>query len=280
MIRLLVTDLDNTLYDWVTFFAESFTAMIDSALPIIGTDRERLLDDLKKVHQRYHNSEQPFALLEAECVQKQFPGLSRQELALKFDPAFHSFNVARNEHLKLYPGVLATLEAIQRSGCRIVAHTEATIVNAQFRLVKLGLTPFIHKLYAAEHLGESHPHRNVPQTPGVEQVRVLRIHERKPDPSVLLEICGDADAKPSETLYVGDSIARDIGMANAAGVHSAWARYGTLYNKDYWGKLVRITHWTEEDVRRAESAQLRYGQSQPEQTLDRFDQLLDQYTFG
>ncbi len=71
--KMLVCDLDNTLYDWVGYFVPSFNAMVDAALPIIGCDREQLLDDLREVHQKHHDSEQPFALLETGSVRRRFP---------------------------------------------------------------------------------------------------------------------------------------------------------------------------------------------------------------
>jgi phosphoglycolate phosphatase len=265
----------------VTFFALSFSAMIDAALPVLDVDRDVLLDDLKKVHQRYHNSEQPFALLEAECVRHRFGSLSRKELADKLDVAFHRFNSVRSQTLQLYPGVIETLSQVRATGCRVVAHTEATVVNAQFRLSKLGLTALIDKLYAVEHLGGDHPRAAKQlEASAIPHVRTLKLHERKPDPAVLKEICEDSGVDPTNALYVGDSVARDVGMANAAGVHSVWARYGTAYDRSHWKTLVRITHWTEEDVRRNEEATSKYGAARPELVIDRFDELTENYAFG
>jgi FMN phosphatase YigB (HAD superfamily) len=52
--KLLICDLDNTLYDWVAYFVPSFYAMVDKVVELLGCDRERLLDDFRKVHQRHH----------------------------------------------------------------------------------------------------------------------------------------------------------------------------------------------------------------------------------
>lgn len=70
--------------------------------------------------------------------------------------------------------------------------------------------------------------------------------------------------KPSETLYVGDSISRDIGMAKEAGAWTAWAEYGTHYDPADWNRLVRITHWSREDVERAQAAKEQYGDVRPD----------------
>ena len=46
-ISLVVTDLDNTVYDWLNAFVPAFYAMVHEAAPLIGVDEEELLDDLQ-----------------------------------------------------------------------------------------------------------------------------------------------------------------------------------------------------------------------------------------
>ena len=281
-INLVITDLDNTLYDWVTFFAHAFYTMVDVASGILAVDKERLLDELRDVHIRHHNSEQPFALLETKTVQDKFVGKSRQEQYVVLDSAFHAFNKVRSAELQLYPGVEATLRTIVATGCRIVAHTEASIANAIFRLKKLDILQYIERVYAIEDVGPAHPN---PQKNSIahdvrNRIGLLRSDERKPDVRVVLDICRDAGVEVSRTLYVGDSIARDIGMAQSAGAWAAWARYGTVYDRALWQQLVRITHWTQDDVLRAQRAQETYGNVRPNVTLEQFDQLLLHFRFS
>jgi FMN phosphatase YigB (HAD superfamily) len=154
-IRLVVTDLDNTLYDWVTFFATAFTAMVDVAVRVLEIDREKLLDELRTVHRRYHNSEQPFALLETDSARERFPTTEDRVRAL--NEAFYAFNSVRKRSLHAYPTVIETLSALKSQGVRVAGHTEATVPNAQFRLGTLEIAPFIERLYALEHVGEPHP---------------------------------------------------------------------------------------------------------------------------
>lgn len=281
-VRLLISDLDNTLYDWVTFFARSFTAMVDTAVDVLEVNRETLLDELQQVHRSYQNSEQPYALLETRTVLDRLAHLSRAERAEFLDSAFHAFNSARKSTLALYPGVQETLERVRADGGIVVGHTEATAHNAQFRLHLLGIAPLFDRLYAVANQGEGHPRpeRAVEVTP-IPYVRFLNQDERKPDPRVLLDICRDTSVKPQEALYVGDSIARDIGMAKEAGLKSAWARYGTSYRPEDWATLVRVTHWTDEDVRRAKWAQDQYGKVKPDIVLEQsMSELLKHFEFG
>ena len=280
-IRLLICDLDNTLYDWVTYFSTAFYAMVEVASQLLETSKDVLLDDLQEVHRKRHNSEEPWALLETRTVEARYAELSRAERKTLLDPAFYAFNRARKRTLAPYPGVIETLEIVSGSGCTIVGHTEATVVNALFRLHKLNLTRFLTALYAVEPLGLGHPDpKGAEILDQVPSVRRLQLHERKPDPEVLNEICFSLDKAAEETLYVGDSISRDIGMAKEAGVYSAWAKYGTKYDPEHWDRLVRITHWTDEDVKRATEAKRKYGSVLPDTILEEsFSELRDQFSF-
>lgn len=282
-IKLVVCDLDNTLYDWVTFFSRAFYEMVDIAVSILEVDKDQILDELQEIHRHYHNSEQPFALLEIPSVKRRFPGLTPERICAHIDPALHKFNSVRNLTLRPYPGVIRFLSFIAGRGTAIVGHTEATVVNAEFRLNKLNLIHFFEKLYAIEHQGLEHSRQSYHthnQNSSNCDIRILRLHQRKPDKQILLSICADAGVSPAEALYVGDSITRDIGMANAAGVHSAWAKYGTLFDKRDWDNLVRISHWSEEDVNRNKLANELYGTSQPEIVLEKqIDELLVLFDF-
>jgi FMN phosphatase YigB (HAD superfamily) len=270
-ISLLVTDLDNTLYDWVTFFAHAFYDMVASAVDVLGVPEEILLDELREVHQRHHNTEHPYALLETRTVLTRFPGLSRSQRAALLDEPFHRFNKRREQILSLYPGVAETLEAVRSQDVAVVGHTEATVPNALFRLRKLGIDRFFDRIYAPAPSEPDDDSADAPfwvvQPPATIPVKQLARDERKPDPRILRDICFGMGVGPDQTLYVGDSIARDIGMAKEAGAWTAWAEYGTRYDPALWARLVRVTHWTAEDVARAEAAKKRHGRARPDVTL-------------
>jgi phosphoglycolate phosphatase len=110
-------------------------------------------------------------------------------------------------------------------------------------------------------------------------VRLLSAADRKPNPQTLIDICSHYSVDPSSALYVGDSLVRDIYMAKRAGLHSAWAKFGTLYDKALWPQLVRVTHWTEADVQRENGLREEARGTEPETILDSFDDLLKCYTF-
>lgn len=279
MISLLITDLDNTLYDWVTFFAHAFYEMVTEAVQILGVSEESLLDELQHVHQRYGNSEYPFALLETRSVADKFRDLDRPELMKVLDRAFHRFNKARHQRLVLYPGVYESLESLHNRDLPIVGHTEATAINALFRLRKLNVAHFLTSLYAQapereDQISYIHEITAGKDTP---EIHFLDRKERKPNPRIVARICQEAGIPSRQALYVGDSIASDIGMAKEAGAWTAWAEYGTRYDPASWARLVRITHWGPEDFERLRLAKERYGRSLPDAVLHSSFSEVDQY---
>jgi FMN phosphatase YigB (HAD superfamily) len=280
-IKLFVTDLDNTLYNWISAFVPAFYGMVEVACGILEVDRQVLLDELKAVHQRYHNSEQPFALLETRTVGKRFPENTPLQKKLKLQAAFDTFDRIRAEKLQPYPGVRETLKFIRSQGCQIHGYTEAVPENSLFRLVLLGLVDDIDFLYAPRSRYGKHPDPHHPRKldSHLKKIRYLPEEHKKPDPSVLADICATAGQEPGSVLYLGDSLVRDVSMARAAGVHSAWARYGNNYDPADWQRLVRITHWTREDVNREQELREKYGNIRPEVELAEFSQLPEHFLF-
>lgn len=280
-ISLVVTDLDNTLYDWVTFFGTAFSRMVDVAAKTLDISRDELLDDLRRVHRRFRNSEEPFALLETRAVLSRFDALTRAERAIRLDGAFHAFNSARQRTLMPYPGVLDTLRSLQQFGVRVVGHTDATITNAEFRIAKLGLDPMLNALYAVQHNGEPHPSPEGARTRGrSEGIELLRHEERKPSPDVLRRICSNEGVAPDRTLYVGDSLMADISMALTIGAATAWAKYGTEYEEQWWSVLVRISHFSDSEVEARAAARRLVGSITPDITLENFSDILQHFDFA
>ena len=253
-IEVLICDLDNTLYDWFAFFVPSFYAMVDTVVEITDCDREKLLDDFREVHQKHHDSEHPFSLLETSTIQKLFGNSTKREIAEALDPAFHAYNSKRKENLKLHHGVKRTLEILERSDIRLVAHTESKLYPVVDRLRRFDLARYFSRIYCRERSLSDHP---FPENSAnwladfpMEKVVELSKHQSKPNTDVLLEICSKEGFKPEEAAYIGDSMARDMLMAKGARVFAIWAAYGANHDPDQYARLVRITHWTKEDVDR------------------------------
>ena len=246
---LLVCDLDNTLYDWVAYFVPSFYAMVEVATSIMECDRENLLDELRGVHRKHHNTEHPFALLETQTFLKwaisKGPNASRL-----IDPAFHAFNVARKSSLKLYEGVVEALDELNRRNVTIVGYSDSEYFGVVDRVRRLGLERYMSQVYCSPRLKI----RKKPFGSKNEfQSSIVVEHEfkqKKPNPKALISICKRFGFDPHDTTYVGDSISKDVAMAVESGVFSSWAKYGSRVDPELYRKLVRISHWTETDILR------------------------------
>lgn len=284
-VRLLVCDLDNTLYDWVGYFVPAFYAMVDEVVKITGCDRERLLDDLRDVHRMHHDAEHPFALLETRTVRDLYPDKSRKQLADTLNSAFHVFNRTRQDTLQVYPGVRDGLDALKQVGVVLVAHTESKLYATLDRLSRLELTHYFRRIYCRERTQSEHPDPNSQlkwlSRFSMDKVVELSHHQRKPDERVLIEICRTENIATSQTAYVGDSVTRDVLLAKRARVSSIWAKYGTIHEDGFYDRLVRITHWTPDDVQRETKLQASAQEVRADFVLEnRFDEILGPNCLG
>lgn len=59
-----------------------------------------------------------------------------------------------------------------------------------------------------------HPDPNFKKPLEVDYIRLIPKANKKPNPQVLIDICKCEQVKPSDAWYVGDSLIRDISMAN------------------------------------------------------------------
>lgn len=276
-MKLLVTDMDNTLYDWVTSFMLSFNAMLGELAMLLGKTEDELAAEFKGVHERYGNSEQPFAAFDLPSVKAAYPAASRRELLAILNGPFHAFNAQRKRNLKLYPSVEGTLSYLTRNNVKVVAHTESYSVNAWFRIRKLNLDRYISRLYSLDGLDAGHPDLDRAAHLAAPEGYVVRLpkEDRKPNPKLLHDIIRIESGAVHDCWYVGDSLTKDVGMAKEAGVHAVWARYGTRIEPALWSDLVKITHWTEADFERERALKARFKDAKPDFVIDAFSELAD-----
>lgn len=274
-VRLVIVDLDNTLWDWVAQWYAAFDAMVEGVAAKSGLDRELIEKDMQHVFQRHGTSEYAYVIEETECLLALHPQENLTEL---YADATAAKRAARKAALRLYPGVLDTLLTIKANGCRVVAYTESMEFYSMIRIKELGLDGVIDQLYSpADHpqpegFGKQHAFERTEQ-------RFTPPGELKPNPKVLLDIIADQGLSPSEAIYVGDSLMKDILMAQEAGVTDVHARYGEAHDTEAYACLRRVTHWTPEDVEK-ERQHLVTREIKPSFVLaDSFTELLEMFDF-
>jgi len=279
-ISTLIVDLDNTLYDWFEIWQSSFLPIYKGMLNRLGVDQADLDREIRQIHQRRRTSEYTFLVDELP-----FATPDGKTLRQFLETELAQSKVARDRTLNLYPTVLKTLWEIKNKGTRIIAYTESLSFYSAYRLKKLGLDGVIDILYSPEDhdLPAGTTLSKVRTLPDefyqlqITDVRHTPIGELKPNPRLLREILKDLGAQPYECLYVGDSLFKDIAMAQDAGVNDAYAEYGASQHRPGYDLLRRVSHWTDEDVEREKSVTNRTVK--PTAKIEVFSELLNKFEF-
>ena len=80
MHKLLITDLDDTLYDWSGFFVPAFYAMAEEIAGITGIAMDQLLHEYREVHQSLGTVEFPYATLRLPSIRACFTGMETAQM--------------------------------------------------------------------------------------------------------------------------------------------------------------------------------------------------------
>jgi phosphoglycolate phosphatase len=276
----LIVDLDNTLFDWVGLWFATFSAMMNKVSEQTGIALEFMEPEIRAIHQLRRTSEYAFLLSDITALEAYRAGRPATEA---FVDAIRAFRETRRAKLALYPKVAETLLAIKGAGTQIIAYTESLRYYSFYRLKRLGLDGVIDFLYSpADHDVPSELDRFYREDfYGFQytQHRFTPPGELKPNPTLLLAIVGECRADTESVAYVGDSLHKDIAMAQSAGIDCAWAKYGEAQDSEAYSLLKRVTHWTDEDVKR--EAEIRAKPVTAELILKSgFDEILDLFHFS
>jgi len=105
--------------------------------------------------------------------------------------------------IKLYPNVKKTLERLRDDGLLLAVVTDAYTKNALLRLKKTNLLDSFDTLVTFEMTGT-----------------------KKPSPEAFIYSLNTLQILPQHSLFVGDSLRRDIAPAKKIGMITAYAAYG------------------------------------------------------
>jgi FMN phosphatase YigB (HAD superfamily) len=287
MIRLVVTDMDNTLYSWVDYIVPAVEAMVEQVCHATGFPRIRVVQSLKAVYAKYESNEYPYALQESSIFDE-FPDFASFD-KLVIEPARSAFAMARKKYLRPYKTVMETLEALKQRNLPVVALTDAPKNRAEYRARFMGLDRLLDGIYTLpgfrfpKHKGEAliAPHILSKDERGEYRaacpVVELPRQAEKPSTVGLLRICKDQGVDPTEVLVVGDSLHKDLGVARAVGATGCWAEYGTYVSREYRERLdivsaAAITRRHAASV--LEVGSVRDAEPEPEHSLSNFAQVL------
>ena len=199
MIKVVIFDLDNTLYSYDKAHAAAFAALLGFAADRLGLSKERF-EALHAQASRVltlrcsggpaiHNRLIRFQIL-----------LELAELPIGEAPAMAAcYWETLLDHMEAEPGAARTLQTLRSMGLRIGVGTNMTADRQFEKLSRLDLLPWVDFLVTSEELGVE-----------------------KPDPRLFALCAEKAGAGQCDCCFVGDSLEKDALAAVRAGMTGVW----------------------------------------------------------
>jgi len=248
-VSTLITDLDNTLWDWFEIWYASFRAFLDALVEKTGLAESHWLPEIQSVHERHGTAEYAFVLEELPTICHRYDSST---LLDEFSSVIEAHRTERKRATQLYPTVLDTLTTLKNEGVQIIAFSESLAFYTIRRIRNTGLDGLIDYVYTP-------PDHGLPDGVELHDVRALPDHHymlsqtvhctlprgmMKPAPEMLQCIAVKHNATKYRTIYIGDNLVKDIHMAQQAEVTDVHAKYGESHNDPRYELLRAVTHWS------------------------------------
>jgi FMN phosphatase YigB (HAD superfamily) len=295
-LKLIVTDIDNTVFDWVTYYTTAFSALLDHISKKIEVEWGQLAAEAKVVFAHHQSIEYPFLAQELPAVTKHYRDDIDAMLSELVAPARDVFLDQGRPLLRPYDGVIETFEALRSRfpEIPIVALTDAPRYVAMWKLNKLGLLPFFDAVYGLTdpRIPVCELTRRAKVDPEIllkhlqqsrfgfqGKIRILPEDYEKPGTRGLKTVLMDYDldepkASRAEVLWIGDNLRKDVGLGERLGVKTVWAKYGTLIKDETMKKLHQFS--PEQNIHKNVNLSADHADTpRPQVILDQFSQVLN-----
>ncbi len=255
--KLIVLDIDNTVFNWVEYYVHCMTALFDKVQAITGIPVAILQKESQTVFENEGTIEYPFLIQELPSVVNYYEHDVERMLREVVEPGRQAFNHAAQDTLVPYPDVVATLSHLKQRYPKlpVIALTDAPRYVAMWKLNKLGILEYFDAVYGL-------PDPRIPADPinlkvkvdpeilmkhlqkskfGFEgRIRVLPDDYEKPGTKGLKTVLMDFDMEShkQDVLWIGDNLRKDVGLGVRLGVHTGWARYGTVIRQEARNTLL------------------------------------------
>ena len=211
MIKCVIFDLDDTLYDFNEVNTPAFALMCEEAERRFGIPAEdfsntfgtayravgdRIADDIKALE----SPKVDVAAVHSRTLRLSYTlntlGLPLFPHVLELYDIYWEYIL---EHMKPEPHIHETMQALKDRGLKVGLGTNMTARMQYRKVYQLGLGPFMDFVVTSDE----------------------SIFD-KPDPRFFQMVLKKAGCKPEECLFVGDNYKYDVGGATRAGFHTLW----------------------------------------------------------
>lgn len=183
-------DMDNTLFDFVGAKLEA----CEGTVKYLGKGcAEELFGYFRR---GIYDFEHPLNIKDYLCDKQIFTESG-------FEKCISIYEEIKLDRIKLYPNVKKTLENISQMGLKLAVVTDAHTDGALFRLEKTGILEILDEIITCD-----------------------MTKAKKPSEQVFYFALNKCAILPQNSIFVGDSMRRDIEPARKIGMITAYAAYG------------------------------------------------------
>lgn len=211
MIKTIIFDIDNTLYDYDKNHVYGMKALADYCKNKFGITEDKMLSfydqaqnitnqrigtDTAAIHSR---------MLRFQCMTE----LMSQPLFPHVENMYHSYWDTLISYSEPSPGAIALFSELKKRRIRIGIGTDMTATIQYKKLTKLGFAPYIDFIVTSQEAGVEKPHPH------------------------FFEICVEkAGCLPAECAFIGDHLKKDVQGAIDNGLFGIWYSQEKLPEKD------------------------------------------------
>lgn len=189
-IKAVLFDMDNTLFDFLEAKLTAFKKMVE----YLGAgDPEAILEYFLRGTPGFEDLENIKDYLQDNEIYSED----------NYNICCRIYETIKVEALVLYPGVKHTLEVLKEEHISLALVTDAHSHNATKRLERMQIIEYFDLIVTNDMTGA-----------------------KKPDHKVFHFALDLLKVKPSQAVFVGDSLRRDIEPARQIGMLTAYAAYG------------------------------------------------------
>ena len=200
MIKAVIFDLDNTLYNFDAANEFGIRALAAYTEPVFGWDYPKMKDLYEESREKL--TERMGDVGSAHNRLLRFQNLL-EEKKLSLHP--HALEMAKVywrgvlDNMVPAPGVREMMKELRGMGIRIGLGTDMTAYVQYEKMIRLGLLEYMDFIVSSEEAGTD-----------------------KPGNAFFMLCARKAGCLPGDCLFIGDNIVRDYGGAAAAGMQARW----------------------------------------------------------
>ncbi len=201
MIKAVIFDIDNTMYDYDKAHQTGMRALIDYSTSALSISEEGFLQAFRRAQEMIkertgmdcaanHNR-----LLRFQCI-LELLGISAPSHAIRM---YHAYWDSLIAVMSPEPGLKALLSALHNKRVPVGVGSDMTAYTQYRKLERLGILDQISQITVSEET-------------------VVE----KPDPRFFATCVEKMGCKASECVFIGDSLKKDALGASACGLHGVW----------------------------------------------------------